>query len=305
MENKSMNNTENYDLPIKQEFLPFNNKTNSKSPKKKKKTPHLWILIVLFIIFLIMITYSTIKILAWNEENKKTNQTIKQVDKITNVEEIQDTQETELINEPENLESDYWYYIKFPLIQVNFEELKKKNNDTIGWIQVNSTNINYPIVQTENNNFYLTHSYDKTENEAGWVFMDFRNIPDFSSKNTIIYAHSRLNKTMFGSLSKVLKKSWYQNKDNHIIKISTPQENSLWQIFSVYKIEEETYYITTDFQDDNTYLDFLTTLKSRSKYEFDTNLNETDHILTLSTCYSDTERTVVHAKMIKKSNRTS
>ena len=258
-----------------------------------------------FSFFLLILVFNSIKIFIWNQDNKKTNNNITNIEKITNVEEVKDDNNTEIVNEPDDKESDYWYYIKIPLIQVNFQELTKKSKDAIGWIQVNNANINYPIVQTTNNNYYLTHSYDKSQNEAGWVFMDYRNTPNFSNKNTIIYAHSRLDKTMFGSLSKVLKSSWYQNKDNHIIKISTPTENSLWQIFSVYKIKEETYYITTDFSNNNTYLEFLTTLKKRSKYNFDTTLNESDRILTLSTCYSDTERTVVHAKMIKKSARTS
>ena len=135
--------------------------------------------------------------------------------------------------------------------------------------------------------------------------MDYRNSSDLNNKNTIIYAHSRLDKTMFGSLSKVLKSNWYKNKDNHIIKISTPNENGLYQIFSVYKIKAEDYYITTNFNTNNDYLNFLNTIKNRSIYNFNITLNENDTIITLSTCYSDTERTVVHAKKIKKSTRTS
>ena len=195
------------------------------------------------------------------------------------------------------------YYITFPLIKVDFTELIKKNEDTVGWINVNNTNINYPVVQSTDNNYYLTHSYDKKENEAGWVFLDYRNNKDFTSKNNIIYAHSRLDKTMFGSLSKVLKQSWYKDKSNHIIRLSTPKEDSLWQIFSVYVIKEETYYITTSWPSDTEYLDFLNTIKERSKYNFNTELNTNDKILTLSTCYSDTERTVVHAKLIKRNKR--
>ena len=78
-------------------------------------------------------------------------------------------------------------------------------------------------------------------------------------------------------------------------------ENNLWQIFSVYKIKTETYYITTNFNSDNEYVEFLNTIKGRSLYNFNTNLNISDKILTLSTCYSDTERTVVHARLIKRS----
>ena len=134
--------------------------------------------------------------------------------------------------------------------------------------------------------------------------MDYRNNSNLNNKNTILYAHSRLDKTMFGSLSKALKPNWYTNKDNHIIRISTETENSSWQIFSVYKIPEETYYVTTNFTSNEKYQEFLNTIKERSIHKFDTNLTTNDKILTLSTCYSETERTVIHAKLIKKNSKT-
>ena len=73
---------------------------------------------------------------------------------------------------------------------------------------------------------------------------------------------------MFGSLSKTLKSNWYNNKDNHIIRISTPSENSLWQVFSIYVIKTETYYIRTNFNNDDDYQEFLNTIEERSKYDF-------------------------------------
>lgn len=294
------------DIPINDSFLSKKNYNLEKKKRKKynkKKSSNKIIWIILFILLLIIFSFSVVKLIRWYVDNRNTNENIEKIDEIADVQELKDDNSTELVNEPDTKNSDYWYYINFPLIQVDFNELVKKNSDTIGWIQVNNTNVNYPIVQTDNNNYYLNHSYDKSVNEAGWVFLDYRDNSDFSSKNNIIYAHSRLDKTMFGSLSKVLKSSWYQNKDNHIIKISTPTENSLWQIFSVYKIESETYYITTAFKSDASYLEFLNTIKNRSKYNFDTVLSADDTIITLSTCYSDTERTVVHAKKIKKSAR--
>lgn len=295
---KKINNFNN-ENPIN---LANSNKQDNFNKNKKRYNIKIWISVFLMCCFFWIIMFSLINIFNWISDSKDTENIIKKIAEITEVSEVINSDE-ELINKPEDIENDYWYYIKFPLIQVDFSELKKKNNDTVAWIQVNNTNINYPIVQSSDNNYYLDHSYDKSHNEAGWVFMDFRNKVDFSSKNTIIYAHSRLDKTLFGSLSKVLKKDWYNNKDNHIIKISTPTENSLWQIFSVYKIETESYYITTDFADTSSYVTFLETLKNRSKHNFNTNLNENDVIITLSTCYSDTERTVVHAKLIKKSSR--
>ena len=267
--------------------------------RKNKKWPGVLLLIVLFAIIVVCL----VKIVFWLKDNKTTSEVVNDITNNTNIEEKKDDENTELVNKEENTTSDYWYYIKFPLIDVDINKLKEKNSDTVGWINVNNTNINYPYVQGKDNNYYLDHSFNKKYNEAGWVFLDYRNDKNLSNKNNILYAHSRLDKTMFGSLSKTLKSNWYNNKDNHIIRLSTETENTMWQIFSVYKIPEETYYITTNFNSDNDYQKFLNTIKERSIHNFSTNLTTEDKILTLSTCYSDTERTVVHAKLIKRSQK--
>lgn len=280
----------------------INNDRNNKKKKRKKKKNTTWIFAILFLVFISIIVFCLIKIFVWGKDNKDTSKVIDDINNAVNVTLRDDDDNTELINDTnEEKTSDYWYYIKFPLIDVDITELKDKNSDTVGWINVNNTNINYPFVQGKDNSYYLSHSFDKKYNEAGWVFLDYRNSKDLNNKNTILYAHSRLDKTMFGSLSKVLKSSWYNNKDNHIIRLSTDTENTLWQIFSVYKIPEESYYITTNFNTNEEYSKFLNTIKQRSIHNFNTNLDTNDKILTLSTCYSDTERTVVHAKLIKRS----
>ncbi len=115
------------------------------------------------------------------------------------------------------------------LIDVDFSKLKEKNSDTIAWIKVNGTNINYPIVKTTDNDYYLNHSFDKTYNDAGWIFMDYRNTLN-NDKNTIIYGHGRLDKTMFGTLRNILKSSWLNNTNNYVIKMSNDKENTLWQV---------------------------------------------------------------------------
>lgn len=273
--------------------------------KKKKRYLKRWVWTTFLIIFLLIIAFSLFKIFFWAKDNKDTKSVIDDISNNTKVEETKDDENTELINEPETKDetNDYWYYIKQPLINVDINALKEKNKDTVGWINVNNTNINYPYVQGKDNKYYLNHSYDKSYNEAGWVFLDYRNNSTLSDKNNILYAHSRLDKTMFGSLSKTLKSNWYNNKDNHIIRLSTEIENTMWQIFSVYKIPEETYYITTNFSNDSEYEKFLNIIKERSIHNFNTDININDKVLTLSTCYSDTERTVVHAKLIKRSSR--
>lgn len=270
--------------------------------KKKKRRLRKWVLLVSFLVFGSILYYSLYKIINWNIDNKNSSEIIDNINSNINVIEVKDDDDTVLVSDDSTIDNDnpYWYYVSFPLIDVDIKYLYEKNNDTVGFINVNNTNINYPFVQYKDNDYYLNHSFDKSYNEAGWLFLDYRNNSDLDNRNSIIYGHSRLDKTMFGSLSKVLKSSWYNDKDNHIIRISSMKENSMWQIFSVYKIKTESYYITTNFNSDNEYLDFLNTIKKRSIFDFNTNLDEDDKILTLSTCFSDTERTVVHAKLIKK-----
>ena len=158
-------------------------------------------------------------------------------------------------------------------------------------------------VQSNDNAYYLNHSFTKKKNEAGWVFLDYRNDINNLSRNNIIYAHSRLDKTMFGSLKNILSNNWYKKTDNHIIKLSTEKENTLWQVFSVYHIKTENYYITTDFRDDDEFKTFIDTISKRSKLKFDASVDVNDTILTLSTCRAGDEKVVLHAKLIKKEVR--
>ncbi len=194
----------------------------------------------------------------------------------------------------------YWKYLNTPLSSVDFTQLLKQNKDTVGWLIVNNTNINYPVVQTTNNDYYLNHAFDRSKNYAGWVFADFRNDFDTLSKNTVIYAHGRKDGVMFGSLNNSLKKNWYTKLENQLIQFSTLNYNTLWQIFSVYKIEAESYYITTDFSTDEAFSEFITKMENRSIYDFGVDVSSDDRILTLSTCYNDKGiRTVVQAKLVK------
>lgn len=271
--------------------------------KKKFRKDRVFLIIMIFV-FIVILVFSLTKIKTWLKDRNNNNEVIDKITEEVKIDKIKDDDNTELINsDKEEKTSDYWYYVNFPLINVDFNNLKKINDETVGWINVNNTNINYPFVRSRDNDYYLSHSYDKTYNNAGWVFMDYRNNRDLNNKNTILYAHGRMDKTMFGSLYMTQYSSWYQNKSNHIIRISTELENTLWQVFSVYKIEEESYYIKTDFSNDTEFNDFLTTIKNRSKYDFNTELTSSDKILTLSTCANDKERYVVHAKLIKKSAR--
>lgn len=254
------------------------------------------IITLLNIILTITFIFSGYKIIMWNINNTTNDKIIDKInDKviINTIPITTNTNETTTTQEP-NI---YYDYTKLSLIDVDFSELKKINKDTKGWIQVKGTNINYPYVQTKNNDYYLTRSFDKKYTDAGWVFMDYRNNPKDFGKNTIIYAHARKNNTMFGELDKLLKKTWYSNPDNHFINISTETHNSVWQIFSVYHIPTTNDYIQTEFTE-NEFKEFVKMIKNRSSRKYKLNVTDKDKILTLSTCYNDTDKLVVHAKLI-------
>ena len=269
----------------------------------KKKNNKKIIFIILLIIFIGIFIFSLSNIFGWFKDNKSIDNEVEQINKITSVEEVQDSDKTQIIENKVSKDDLYWKYIKMNLINVDFKELKNNNNETVAWIQVNGTNINYPVVQTDNNDYYLEHSFYKKDNHAGWVFMDYRNnINDFD-KNTVIYAHSRVNGTMFGSLKNILTSGWLNNDDNYVIKLSTEKENTLWQVFSVYTIPTTNDYIQVKFKNNEDFINLANILKERSAHNFNTNITEDDKILTLSTCYSDSEKVVLHAKLIKKEIR--
>lgn len=259
-----------------------------------------YLFLVLFVIFG---GYSGAKILLWSNDARSTEKQIDEINNEVNVEEVNDTEDTIIVNPPKEeeiqRENPYWDYIKMNLINVDFSKLKSINSDTVGWIKVNGTNINYPFVQTNDNTYYLKKDFNKKYNSAGWVFMDYRNnVKDFD-KNTILYAHGRIDGTMFGSLKNITKSNWYNNSDNHVVKLSTEYENTLWQVFSIYRIPEVSDYLNIDFNNNEEYVKFLEMLQNRSEYKFDVSLNEEDKILTLSTCYKENDRVVLHAKLIK------
>lgn len=191
-------------------------------------------------------------------------------------------------------------YNNIGYISVDFSDLIAKNNETVGWIKVNNTNVNYSVVQHNDNEYYLRHDFNKKYNINGWVYADYRDDFEYFGSNTIIYAHNMTDRSMFGSLVWCLKDSWYTNSENHYIKMSTPKANTVWKIFSIYTIKPEVYYLRTYFESEEEHKTFIDNLTDRSIYDFQEDVSVNDKILTLSTCTDDgTKRVVIHAKMVK------
>lgn len=258
------------------------NGSRKKEVEKKKSKKHgvkNVILTLLIIFFIAVIIFSGIQLIKWYLGNKANNDIIEEI------------KESNIISYNENDEN---------VSEVDFEKLKNINSDAVGYIEVPNTNISYPVVQAKNNDYYLTYNFKKEYNSAGWIFMDYRNDLDGNDKNIIIYGHNRRDGSMFGSLKNILSPDWYNNEANKYVTLITEQGNMIYEVFSVYQIEREDYYIQTSFRDNSEYESFLETITNRSVKNFNVQLTADDTILTLSTCANDNEyRVVLHAKLIK------
>ncbi len=305
-EKKSINELLKVDTKLEKNNKPV--KKAERKPQKRSKAKYAYGFLLIISLFGIFQCYSIFN--TWLSEGKNTDKIMndllatteitEQESDIEDIYNVADDSQTANLKEKDKYGEDYWKYANVPLMDVDFNNLLKKNSDTVGWLYVNNTNINYPFVQSDDNSYYLNRAFDRKKSAAGWLFADYRSDLTNFKRNTVIYGHGRVDQVMFGSLENVLKKSWYTNPDNHIIKLSTPTHNTLWQVFAVYTIPAESYYLRHTFENNEDYLTFLRTIESRSRYDFNVKLDENDKILTLSTCLDyNGNRIVLHAKLVK------
>lgn len=174
--------------------------------------------------------------------------------------------------------------------------LKELNDETVGWLNVPGTNIDYPVVKAKDNAYYLRHNFKKEKDYNGWVFMNYLNSAEMLDKNTIIFAHNRYySNIMFGTLNKVGKKTWYQNIKNNLITYSDINKEMKWEVFAAYTVPVTDDYLETNFSTDEDFNNFIKMIRSRSVISSDLEIKSTDKILTLSTCADINTRFVVHA----------
>lgn len=243
-------------------------------PKNKK----IVILSIIRIIFLITLLVSVIYIVKWYIDSKQ-NEKLE--------EKILET----VIVESDNTGEEY---------KIDFKKLKEINNQVVGWLKINGTEVEYAVVQAQDNNYYLKRNLDKKYNVGGWIFADYKNKLDGTDKNIVIYGHNMKDNSMFGSLKNILNEEWYNNEENYVIDFVTENEEQKYQVFSIYKIENEDYYIDTEFKK-NEFAKFIETLKNRSIKYFNIDVSSEDSILTLSTCADNNNyRVVLHAKKINE-----
>ncbi len=241
-----------------------------KKQNKKRNNPIIYIIII---ICLCCAGISIYKIVNWYHDINKNNEIKEDINK--NVIKKEDT------------------------YKIDFKKLKQENEDIIAYLKVNGTNIDYVVVKGEDNDYYLHHNLKKESSIAGWIFATYQNKFDGTDKNIVIFGHNMRDGSMFGSMKNILKEDWYNKKENLKVTLVTEQDTYSYEVFSIYQIKKEDYYIRTYFDTDKEYNKFLNTIQKRSITDFGINLNENDTILTLSTCsMSGKERVVLHAKKI-------
>ncbi|MFI3202416.1 MAG: class B sortase [Eubacteriales bacterium] len=186
-----------------------------------------------------------------------------------------------------------------------YEDLYNLNKRLIGWVTIADTMIDYPVLQTVNNEYYLTNGFDQNKDNNGSIFLDYRN--DFANRdmNLILYGHNMKSGKMFGTLSKYKQQSYY--KEHPIIEFDTIYEKGKYQIAYVFtgQIYKDTdiafkYYDFIDVISEQEFDSNIEAMRELSYYDTGVNVSYGDELLTLSTCSSSDEvRFVVVAKRIQ------
>lgn len=183
-------------------------------------------------------------------------------------------------------------------IEVDFEALRELNPEIIGWIYCEDTEINFPIAQTYDNDFYLDHAYDRSASGCGTIFADAANRRDFLDSNTILYGHHLQDGSMFATLEKWSEQDYFD--EHSIMWILTPEQDYRVELFSTYYISA-TSDAYAPIQGPSPQLDnYLAKAKELSVVNADVELDGQAKYVMLSTCaYVFTlARSVLHGKMV-------
>ena len=184
-------------------------------------------------------------------------------------------------------------------ITVDFDELLKLNGDVIGWLYCEDTPIDNVVVRGSDNDYYLRRFLDGSYSASGTLFADWLCARDFSSRNTVIYGHNMNNGTMFASIRKYVDQEYY---DEHpVLYLNTPEQDYKLEVFSGYitpSTDNVTYAI--GFVDDESFMENIEIIRSRSNFQTDVTVTSEDRIVTLSTCTYEfnSARYVLVAKLV-------
>ncbi len=181
---------------------------------------------------------------------------------------------------------------------IDFTELKQKNEDIVGWLRIRALGISYPVVQGEDNDFYLHRTFEKEDNFAGCIFVNCDNSGNFTDQNTIIYGHNMKDGSMFGKLKKFREEGVFDK--SKYFWMFTPDLIYEYRIFSATVVDKTgiTYQSFFTQEDFDTLMQHAFETSVIDGSDVDVNMN--DRIMTLSTCTGDdATRFVVMGKLVQ------
>jgi len=191
------------------------------------------------------------------------------------------------------------YNEELEMMRAGLASLATINSDVYGWITVEGTNINYPLVQGTDNDYYLNHAYTGEFLPIGSIFVDFRCEDSITRNfNTVIYGHNIQTGTMFHDVTKFFRDEYFNGT---YIYVYTPDGIYVYEPFSIYKTREDYNYFRTGFTSAEDFIEFAEELAANSEKKKDVTFTKNSRILTLSTCTNivQSERYALHAKLVK------
>lgn len=205
----------------------------------------------------------------------------------------QETAEPKEIPKPEEIPEEMPLLDKIAGLRREFS-----NDGIVGYLSIEGTDINYAVAQHTDNEFYLNHDLYGNKNIGGSIFMDYENSVRPFDDNTIIYGHNTIDGSMFYSLKHYMDKQYFES--HPFVHLTTPYEETVWEVFSFYKTGIDFYYIQTTFEDEEQFKSFITRIMEKSIHETEARVGANDKILTLSTCDNNSEnnRFVLNAKLL-------
>lgn len=275
--------------------------------KSKKKI----IFLFLYIFFIIVILVSGIYIIKFFllrqeaiEESRLLNSIILENTDTNN----NNSSQKESINKEAEIESDEKNDEKETERMLKVDKLQEQNEDIVGWIEIENTNINYPVLQGDDNEYYLTHNYQKEKTEKGSIFLDADYDWSVPSNNLLVYGHNLVNGQMFKDLLKYSEEEFY--KEHPIIRFTTEKEDKEYEIISAFKArvyyqsEENVfrYYNFINSTDEEEYSKFIKNAKKVALYDTGKTAEFGDELITLITCsyHTDDGRFVVIGRKNEK-----
>lgn len=251
------------------------------SDKKKRNKGKQWLSNIILLCCVGVFVFSTWKLTGYLTEYKEGEEVYEEVAQYVTV------------PEPDKKDPEKEYPPK-----VQWDKLYDRNSDLVAWIHIENTMIQYPVVQCEDNEYYLNNTFDGSDNNCGCIFMDAGNEPDFTSDNTILHGHNMKTGTMFGSLQYYNDEEYWE--EHPYIWIITKDRAMKYEIFATYRTSVTGSVYTLEFGSEADFEAYIEDCKKNSIYDTGVEVTTKDRLLTLSTCTSDTEegRRVVQAKLV-------